>query len=170
MFVYLLMLFVVFILLFVLFVFRESPPSRGGSLGVEGELLYADQGRDSKAFISKKYGVGAKPDFLVRLKSGKVALVEYKSRDNGNIYQSDIVQAKVSALAARDTYPVEVVFIKTKRRLQEIPLPKSNDALYKEVELYVMYARLANKGKMLYEYTDNLNQCGTCSMRTHCQR
>lgn len=170
MFVYLLMLFVVFILLFVLFVFRESPPSRGGSLGVEGELLYADQGRNSKTFISKKYGVGAKPDFLIRLKNGKVALVEYKNRDNVNIYESDIVQAKVSALAARDTYPVEVVFIKTKRRLQEIPLPKSNDALYKEVELYVMYARLANKGKMLYEYTDNLNQCGTCSMRTHCQR
>lgn len=166
----LLWLFVVFFLLFVFFIRQGKSAPKGRVLGIEGELLYADQGRKSKAFVCKKYRVRAKPDFLIRLKDGRVALVEYKSRSNDRVYISDIVQAKVSVLAARVDYPVEVMFIKTPNRLLEIPITRDSDKLHREVEHYIGLARRAQKGELLRDFTPNLNQCKTCSVRTSCQR
>lgn len=160
----------IFVLLFVFFYWQSRPASKGSALGVEGELLYADQGRKSKAFVSRKYGIRAKPDFLIRQPDGRVALVEYKSRNNGRIYESDIVQAKASVLAAREAYPVVAMYIKTKHRLQAIPIPQDSDALYREVERYAELARRAKRGELLREYTHNRNQCKTCSVRAGCQR
>lgn len=159
-----------FVFLFLFFLWSSRPQARGSALGLDGELLFADKGRASKAFVSMKYGVRAKPDFLIRLADGRVALVEYKSRNSDRVYESDIVQAKVSALAARVAYPVETVFVKTKRRLQEFPIPRSDDALYGQVKEYVELARRAEQGELLCVFTSNLYQCKTCSVRSSCQR
>lgn len=160
----------IFVLLFLFFYWNDRRHPKESALGVDGEILYADQGRQSRAFVSKRYGIRAKPDFIIRLNDGRVALVEYKSRDNGRVYTSDIVQAKASVLAARTRYPVEVMFIKTGERLQQIPIPKDSDALYKEIARYVGLARKANSGEMILEYTKNESQCKTCSVKVSCKK
>lgn len=160
----------IFVLLFLFFLWNNRPAPQKSALGIEGDLLFADQGRKSKAFVSKKYGIRAKPDFLIRLKDGRVALVEYKSRSNGRIYESDLVQAKASVLAARVAYPVEVMFIKTPTRLQQVPIPRDSDALYREVEQYAELARRAVKGELIRIFSSNTYQCETCSVKAHCQR
>lgn len=163
-------LFALFIVLLLFFAWSGRSASKPNSLGIECELLYADQGRKSRAFVSRRYGIRAKPDFLIKLKDGRIALVEYKSRSNDRIYESDIVQAKASVLAAREAYPVEVMFIKTNHRLKAIPIPRDSDVLYREILRHVELARRAQRGELLGEYTANVNQCQTCSVRAGCQR
>lgn len=160
----------ILVLLFLFFLWNNWPAPQKSALGIEGELLFADQGVKSRAFVSKKYGIRAKPDFLIRLKDGRVALVEYKSRSNGRIYESDIMQAKASVLAAREVYPVEVMFIKAGTRIQQVPIPRDSDSLYREVERYAELVRRANKGELIREFCSNQHQCKTCSVQAHCQR
>lgn len=162
-----------FIILLVFFYFEErSPSKRSGvaALGVDGELVFADQGRKSKSFVSTKYGLRAKPDFLIKLKDNRIAVVEYKNRSNDRIYLSDVVQVKSSVLAARAAYPVEVAFIKTKNKLQKVSIKQDSDELYREVERYVKQARSVSAGDVLLEYTTNINQCKSCSVRSRCMR
>lgn len=142
---------------------------QGSPIGVAGDLVYADQGRNSTLFVSDRYGIKAKPDFIIRLPNGNNAIAEYKSRSN-NVYQSDIVQVKASALAVRAHMPLQQAFVVLKNRRQEIPLPKDDEELYREIECHVKWAREIKTQKALIMVgCKNRNQCNNCSIRHNCQ-
>ena len=97
-------------------------------LGLPGKIIYADKGKNSEIFSSRKYNLVAKPDFVLKLKTGEYALVEYKGRDSDNVYASDIVQAKASVLAVRDKYPIELAFVVTgSGKCVQVPLGSSEE-------------------------------------------
>src|SRR4051794_13793424 len=81
----------------------------GGSsqnpFGISGKLIWTDKGKLTKSFYNNDFEVFGKPDFLYREREEIIA-VEFKSRF-GPVFESDIVQAKAAALAARgDGYKV----------------------------------------------------------------
>ena len=107
-------------------------------LGIDGSLVWTDQGKTTKPFFNNDFKILGKPDLMYKIRSGVLA-VEYKSR-NGRIYNSDIVQAKSAALAARGTgYHVTKVLICTKNQKQYFELPKQDLTLYKSIEKYVLF-------------------------------
>lgn len=82
---------------------------------------------------------------MYRQKSGVLA-VEYKSR-KGRVYESDIVQAKTAAPAARGNgHKVVKILIKTSTEERYITLPKRNRQLFNEVKEFIVIARQAKKG------------------------
>lgn len=97
-------------------------------LGLPGKLVYADTGEGSEVFRSEKYGLSAKPDFILKLKNKAYVLVEYKGRDSNEVFSSDIVQAKAAVLAARTKYPVSSAFVVTEAgHCVQVPLGTSDE-------------------------------------------
>lgn len=139
-------------------------------IGLPGQIIYADQGRHGRKFISRRYGIVAKPDFIVRLDSGENAIVEYKSRSNGALYNSDIAQVKASALAAREKMPIEKAYVLSGTRLHPVPLARDSKLLYQEIEELVEHARLAASGVIVQAFCKNPRQCQTCAQKPHCQK
>lgn len=138
-------------------------------IGLPGQVIYADQGRYGRKFISRRYGIVAKPDFIVRLDDGEHAIVEYKSRSSGALYKSDIAQVKASALAAREKMPIQKAFVLSGTRLHSIPLAKDSRELFREIEDLVIHARSASAGLIVHEFCNNPKQCATCAQRPQCQ-
>lgn len=109
---------------------RTSSPLR-----VKGKIIYADQGRKSKLFINRKYGITAKPDFIITTPNGENMMVEYKSR-TGRVYQSDIVQLLASVLAARSEMPIHRAVVVTKGTRREIELGSDEHIFRKSQNLF----------------------------------
>jgi len=139
-------------------------------IGLPGQVIYADQGRHGRKFISRRYGIVAKPDFIVRLDSGENAIVEYKSRSNGALYGSDIAQVKASALAAREKMPIQKAFVLSGQRLHSIALKANSDELFEEVRALVEYAQRAASGEIIQVFCKNPRQCTTCAQKSNCQK
>lgn len=110
-------------------------------LGLPGKVVYADTGNESEVFRSPKYGVSAKPDFILKLKNKAHVLVEYKGRDSKEVFESDIVQAKAAVLAARTKYPVSSAFVVTGAgHCVQVPLGESED-VYNSIAFVLDRAR-----------------------------
>lgn len=137
-------------------------------LGFDGEVLYADGGRQSKSFVSKTYGIVAKPDFVLKLDGGAVAVVEYKSRANGRLYGSDIAQVKATVLATRETYDVTKAYVIAGETRHEIDVSKTSAALYREIEGLAKHARAANAGEIVEVYAAHPSLCKGCAVRASC--
>lgn len=141
--------------------------SKKDKLGIDGKLVWTDEGRKTKPFFNNVYDVFGKPDLMYKIKGGILA-VEYKSR-KGNIYESDIVQTKCAALAARENgYKVIKFLVITATRRQYFDLPRSDKALYKEIEPYVVYTRQSKTGYKL-PATPGRFKCKCCAFNYKCK-
>ncbi|MDG9669613.1 hypothetical protein ONV78_17885 [Hahella sp. CR1] len=137
-------------------------------LGIDGKLVWIDRGRQTKPFFNRSFGVFGKPDLIYRIARGFLA-VEYKSR-RGVIYESDIVQAKVAALAARGAgYRVTQVLVRTDATERYIDLPASDKELYNEVGIFIEIARQAKAG-MKMPAKPNRAKCGACAYKLDCSQ
>lgn len=139
-------------------------------MGLDGVVVYADEGKKGRYFISKRYGIVAKPDFIVQLRTGENAIVEFKSRANGRLYGSDIAQVKASALAVREKMPIQRAYVMAGTQRHEIRLAKNDNALFEEIQKEVEHARQAVKGQLVMEFAKNPQQCSSCDQRGHCQK
>jgi len=136
-------------------------------LGINGKLVWVDEGRNTKPFFNKQFEVLGKPDLMYKIKNGVLA-VEYKSRMSV-IYQSDIVQAKSAALAARGSgYNVIRILLKTTKTEKYIDLPQSDQKLYKDIESFVSIARRAKKGYPM-KALPNVFKCRSCAYAGSCK-
>lgn len=138
------------------------------ALGIQGTLIWLDQGRSTRPFFNKIFKVFGKPDYLYRLQDGSILAVEYKHR-NQAIYDSDIVQALAAALAARgEGYRVYQIMVKTISSEKLIDLPRDDVDLYKLVSQYVNTARETKAGFMVNP--DPLfYKCKACAYRELCE-
>lgn len=143
---------------------RRTPRS---PLDIEGKLIWVDRGNSTAIFTNDAFYVCGKPDLIYKQKQGTLA-VEYKSR-SGPVYESDIVQAKVAALATRGSkrYRVDRIMIKTKSTERYVDLPADDSALYQQVERYVETVRMAKRGGMLTA-SPTVPKCRSCGYRTPC--
>lgn len=139
-------------------------------LGLEGEVVYADKGSRTKPMLSKKYGIVAKPDFVVRLLTGEYAVVEYKSRENGRLYESDIAQVKASVLAAREKYPISLAYVISGKRHHKIAISKNSDEIYDEIHYLAEYVRKASKCRLVHVFTAYPAKCGSCASKNECRK
>lgn len=135
-------------------------------LGIDGKLIWTDEGRKTKPFFNNVYDVLGKPDLMYKIKGGILA-VEYKSRKS-NIYESDIVQTKCAALAARGSgYKVIKFLVITAASKKYFDLPRSDKALYKEIEPYIVYTRQSKTGGKL-PATPGRYKCKSCAFNHKC--
>lgn len=139
-------------------------------LGLYGLVVYADSGPESRAFISKKYGVLGKPDFIVKLATGEYVVVEYKHRASGRLYDSDVAQVKATVLAVRSRYKVTRAFVLAGSSRHEIDIQVKDAALYKEIKQEVEQVKRAMKGEVLPVYTDKTVRCGSCHNARNCSK
>lgn len=158
--------FVVFIAL--LYLAQRRSHRTSSPLGVEGKIIYADQGRKSKLFINRVYGITAKPDFIITTPNGENVMVEYKSR-KGRVYQSDIVQLLASVLAARSEMQIHRAIVVTKVTRCEVELG-SDEHIFKEISKFVLLARRAQEGEIIKIFSSHPGVCRTCSVASSCQR
>lgn len=158
--------FVVFIAL--LYLAQRRSHRTSSPLGVEGKIIYADQGRKSKLFINRVYGITAKPDFIITTPNGENVMVEYKSR-KGRVYQSDIFQLLASVLAARSEMQIHRAIVVTKVTRREVELG-SDEHIFKEISKFVLLARRAQEGEIIKIFSSHPGVCRTCSVASSCQR
>ena len=134
---------------------------------VAGELIWVDEGRNTKPFFNQAFKVFGKPDAMYN-HSGHVTAVEFKSR-RGRIHESDITQAKAAALAARGAgYKVESVVVKTRTTHQQIPLPRTDRALYDEIAGHIEAARSIKQGGKARSANPEPKKCASCAHNTSC--
>lgn len=139
---------------------------RKNNLDIKGKLIWVDHSKKTKPFFNSTFKVFGKPDLMYVVRGGVLA-VEYKSR-YGRIYESDIVQAKCAALAARgDGYKVIKVLLKTSTQERYIPLPKKDKDLYDEIKFFILISRKAKKGDSL-PGTPDAKKCASCAYKHDC--
>lgn len=137
-------------------------------LGIAGTLVWMDKGKKTKPFLNEEFYVCGKLDLIYQQATTFLG-VEYKHRD-GQIYESDIVQAKVAALSTRATaYPITRLLIKTRTRERYIELTESDSELYSQVEHYVEMVRLAKTGGELNP-RPSVGKCASCGLNASCQK
>ncbi|MGY0314277.1 hypothetical protein ACV4QK_20620 (plasmid) [Alteromonas macleodii] len=127
-------------------------------------VIYKDTGPKARIFVNKKYNIAAKPDLILKKPEGYIGF-EYKGRKRG-IYESDIIEAKAAALAARSKYPIYAIQIKNQTQNKVIVLPKSNADLYKEIERYVLLTSQAQSKQL--PATPHPMKCRVCPVKTSC--
>ena len=153
-------------LLSLVFSFIDRILPNKDKLGIKGKLIWTDEGRQTKPFFNNVYDVLGKPDLMYKIKGGILA-VEYKSR-KGDIFESDIVQTKCASLAARGSgYNVIKILVITAKREQYFDLPRSDKALFKEIEPYVVYTRQSKAGCKL-PATPGPYKCKSCAFNYKC--
>ena len=131
------------------------------------EVVWLDEGKSVKPFVSHTYKLVGKPDAIIKDNNGSLVLVEYKSRLK-RVYLSDIVQAKSAALVMRDNgYPIKKIMIKTQTDNHIEVLPKSERAIFKEIEQYIIFAIRA-RNQQSVPASPAKYKCRTCSVRAHC--
>ena len=137
-------------------------------LGIpNAELMYIDEGKQTKPFFNRQFEVLGKPDAMYKTPTGVVA-VEYKSR-KGSVMDSDVSQAMCAALAARgDGHKVYQVIIKTQTDQLEIDLPRSDKELYSRIQQDVAAARSIKKGGK-GAANPHPAKCRSCAHKSSCQ-
>lgn len=163
-----------FMILYLLFSFVRSlfvktplTSLRLKALDDSEKILWLDK-RGTKALFNKQQKIYSKPDFITLIK-GLHTVIEYKSR-YGPVYESDIIQAKASAISARSNgYPISQIIVETSSGHQKkIRIPLDDDELLKEIQPYLDLARQAKLGYQL-PATNNQKKCTHCSYRSSCR-
>jgi CRISPR/Cas system-associated exonuclease Cas4 (RecB family) len=113
----------------------------------KGEILYIDES-GSKIYRDVEYGVSSRPDRISRF-AKKNIVIEYKSRIKG-IFQKDIVQAMVGALASWDSVGgiSEVVVYNGSYKYKRVKI-KSKKHLYKKISKHIEKARKIKSGETI---------------------
>lgn len=139
------------------------------AFGFRGKLVYADNGRKSRSFINKIFGLSAKPDFIYQTTPDAYTLIEYKGR-NKKVYPSDIAQTIASVIAARTKFNIQKAFVHTDTFKKEVDVNKPDHVLYEEIrELVEMTRQIQNKQKVTKCFP-HYWKCKTCSMAARCER
>lgn len=161
------------LVLFTLFLLAKRSSQRSRlmqMMGLEGTIIFADQGRRGRYFITKTYGIIAKPDFIVKLKTGEIAVVEYKNRKNNRLYESDKAQVKATTLAVRSKMRVDKAYVLAGKKLHQVLIPKDDAKLFEQIAGLVEYAKRAKSGELIKIYTEQVYFCKSCSVRSICLR
>jgi CRISPR/Cas system-associated exonuclease Cas4 (RecB family) len=146
-------------------IFNGRGSSKG--IGVDGKLVWIDKGKSTKPFFNNSFAVLGKPDLLYRIPGGILA-VEFKGR-HGPVFDSDVVQAKAAALAARGSgYRVVRLLLKTMTTEQYLELPKRDDDLYADIAEFVSYTRVAKAGNPV-PARPGARKCAGCAFKNSCQ-
>ena len=140
------------------------------NLGFDAEVVYADRGRNTPTLVSKEFGIVAKPDFVLRFDGGEHAVVEYKSRVNGRLYNSDIAQVKASVIAARERFDISLAYVIVGDKRHEVDVDFPSDELYEQIKPLVKHARAANAGEEIKVFATSEALCQSCAVRRHCQK
>ena len=143
--------------IFLMVAFRWFFPNR--------KTLWTDEGRDTKPFFNANFSVLGKPDAIIK-QGSKVIAVEYKSR-RAPVFEANKVQAKVAALAARMTYAINHIEVRTERQTIQERLPKSQKALFAAVEPFVAHARDIKAGHSAAPKPEP-RKCTTCAFNHAC--
>jgi CRISPR/Cas system-associated exonuclease Cas4 (RecB family) len=161
------LVFAVILLSFFLSASRYSPRKRTGT-SVSGKNIWLDTGRNTKPFYHPKYAIVAKPDAINRVK-GQLQAIEYKSR-YGPVFQSDIVQVKAAALAARASgYDIRSALVRTSNQSKLIDLPRSDKDLFEDIRPYYEQAKHIKSGKHhLAVASPDPKKCAKCAYYEHC--
>lgn len=151
-----------------LLVIRDRSGSRSPrTFPVKGKIIYSDQGRKSKTFVSQEYRIRAKPDFLVRQPDGRLVLVEYKSREKPP-NDSDVTQLIATAVAVRETYPdLKRGLVYTRGGQRKVDLSASTDILIRKIKTPLDAAR-AVKSNESVRAAPSQGKCRACGYRTEC--
>lgn len=156
---------VIFTAYFLILNFRRGGQGKASDPEL-GELLWIDEGKETKPFFNKTFKIFGKPDAMY-VKGGSVTAIEYKSRQ-GKVHESDIKQALAAALAARaEGYQVRTVRIKTKTDSKDIDLPVSELDHYKLIKTYheaVLSVKKGHPSKAIPE----ANKCFHCAYKAVC--
>ncbi|MDF9399167.1 hypothetical protein [Vibrio sp. 1180_3] len=129
--------------------------------GFRGKLVYCDDSPMAKVFVSHKYELSAKPDFIYKIWWNKYAIVEYKSRV-GKVKQSDINQFLASVVAVRSHYNIREGYIVTGQDVRHFELEKSTRSIYAQIaHLHKIARRIKHRGcKPKFSRNQNCNNCG----------
>lgn len=152
-----------------LFIFVFKPKDE---LPVQGKVIYADTEKNRRVFVSNRYKLKSKPDFLVRQDNQSLAVLEYKSRENG-IYDPDVAQLITAVIAVRESMPNEriskAMVYNRSEQTQAIDVSLSDAELYAQIEPYVKMVRLIKAG---YEVEVNTpaHRCARCEYRGDCHQ
>jgi len=153
------------VVLTIRYFFRKGTP-RNNPVGIDGDLIWVDEGKKTKAFFNRTFEILGKPDAMYRTSSG-VCAVEYKSRKSG-VLDSDIAQAKCAALAARaEGYKVNEIVVITRSERKSVALPRSDSDLFKEIRPLVKTIRDIRRGSK-GEAKPNGGKCFNCAYRSSC--
>lgn len=130
---------ILLMLVLLFFAYLLSRGNRGS------KALYSDKGINSKVFHDRIRGIRAKPDRIEGTKKN-AKLDEHKAR-KGRVYQSDIVQAQASTLAARaDGYNVLEAVISTANGKEHIVPLGSDEQIERRISKPLNDARLVASG------------------------
>ncbi|ASK79761.1 hypothetical protein CF386_12015 [Paraphotobacterium marinum] len=72
--------------------------------GLQGKLVYLDEGKKSKTFVNHKFKIIAKPDFIFKHWWGQFYMIEHKESYR-EPSRADIVQVKAALIAVRSEIP-----------------------------------------------------------------
>lgn len=144
----------------------RAPLDPAYPLGIDGELVWKDEGPRSSAFRHENLRILGKPDYLYKTPLGIVA-VEFKSRAR-KVKASDIAQALAAALAARGSgYRVSHIAVVTASDRYERALPRHDMDVHRLIEQQVLIARLAKRGKG-QQAIPQRGKCGACAYTQVC--
>ena len=149
------------VFLFVLFLYRRSARQ------MPGAVIWQDDGVSTASLYNATYGVAGKPDWLCDIGRNNVAAVEYKHRKKG-FFESDIVQLKCAALAARGQgYTVTRALLRNRTSKKWVRLPADDEKLYQSIKRHVENVRDAKEGRSLKANSASA-KCSHCSVRKSC--
>lgn len=134
--------------------------------GFSGKLIYVDEGKSSKVFLSHKYKICAKPDFIY--KTGlSYTLVERKSGYR-EPESSDVAQIIAAVIATRSSYRVTRAILSTKKGVYNIDVSGSSAQLFKKIKKHHELTQLIYKGVYVGEHCASPKKCKTCATRNAC--
>lgn len=147
---------------------RYSKRTKSGIEGLEGEIIWRDLGPQTKPHFNRRYKVLGKLDLICRSPNQNLIGVEYKSRQK-RFYDSDIVQSKTAALAARGAgIRITAIMLINNSERKLIRLPDNDEELYREIERHVTNVRIA-KNKGCLPPSPNKRKCNSCGQRANCE-
>ncbi len=162
---------VLVIVILLILAYNYNPSSRHRGLPIEGKVVYADTKANRRMFLSYQYRIKSKPDFIVRLKSGDYAVLEYKSRAHG-IYQGDIEQLIACSIAVKESFKKKRVVLgivyNSSGETKEINLDVPVDDLARKINRSLSTARLIH-GRKSIRHRPEKRKCYSCGNRNNCQ-
>ncbi|WP_425315799.1 Dna2/Cas4 domain-containing protein [Vibrio owensii] len=137
--------------------------------GVRGKFVYRDMNNKSRVFTSLRYQLSAKPDFILKIGSGRYAIVEYKSASRP-MTEMDWWQVMASIIAVRHTYNVREAYVVTSLGRYKVDGAHwSSSKIYRKVKRHHQIAKRI-KHKNIVPKQINAKNCSKCSKRKTCEK
>lgn len=138
-------------------------------LGFRGKLVYIDDG-NADTFLSNRYMISSRPDFIYKVGLGRYLLVEYKST-MGKVRTSHLNQSKAAALAVRQNaigkkfYITQILVVTKNDRL--LVKAGSNGSLWRAIKNEHRAVLKARKGHVFKPEFGK--KCKGCPYKVACE-